>query len=213
MKRITVLVSLIAVLASSATAVADVSPHWYVGWQFVTVPVSVTAKGKPKGRSAPKLTFDLTRSGARVNCLVTFQDVISNPSDRHGPAGTDEMTAFGLTRCTQESGTSVCSGPVEVVALGLPWRSHLIFAAPGVRDVIEGVGFDFRCGGGQRIGSFTGTLSPIFNDVTKPGKACQPTNPRPCAQLEYQAEPLLDGSGGTVTVTAVHKLRTTVEVK
>lgn len=204
-KIVTGLVFLLVISAAVAmpmAAQAEGTPHWYVSWVFVKKPVSV------RMRDNAALTFDLTALGATVTCHVAYTDVVVNPS--MSEAGTDEMTAFGLSKC--KPAKKLCpTSALEVLPRALPWSSHLIVGPP-IRDVIEGVELAFVCSGGSQIGTFAGTLSPIVND-RQGERGCKATNPKPCASLEYQGEQSLSGESGFVDVTGVDHIKTTIEVK
>lgn len=68
------------------------------------------------------------------------------------------MTELALSGCTSKPSPCPTKTKVEVIALNLPWKTHLI-AGPPIRDVIEGVDLQVRCGGGV-VETLTGTLEP-----------------------------------------------------
>jgi hypothetical protein len=170
-------------LATLPSAAAAAPPHWFSEGKLVgseTVPV----------KTYGKLIFHLTQFGGVVECKVKDSETITNPPT--GGPGTDEMLAFRLMGCKSLPGTPpICTTKIEVIALGLPWHTHLAEEppAPGVRDVFEGVALEFRCKKGMNYGVFSGRLNPkVGNSV-----------------LEFEGEQL-SGGFGTVTVTGIDKL-------
>lgn len=184
------LLSIASLLASAGFATmpmaaqAGSTPHWYSEGKLIVgeaVPV----------KTSGKLTFDLTQFGATVTCKVKDTETITNPAT--GAPGTDEMTTFKLSGCaTPKGAVSICKTTIEVIALGLPWKTHLVVEPPPtIRDVIEGVVLEFRCKKGMSYGTFSGTLSPkVGNSV-----------------LEFEGGAALSGEFGTVTVTGNDKLK------
>ena len=59
------------------------------------------------------------------------------------------------TCATPVGAASICPGKIEVLALGLPWHSHLA-EFPPIRDVLEGVAIEIRCKKGMSYGVFSG---------------------------------------------------------
>ncbi len=94
---------------------------------------------------------------AIVKCKVRDHENIVNPVG--GGDGVDEMTEYVATGCSEKP--SPCPGktPLEVIARNLPWTTHLV-PGPPVRDVIEGVAIESRCGG-VPLDLFAGTLMPV----------------------------------------------------
>jgi hypothetical protein len=175
-----------AVLAAMPVAAwAGPTPHWFSDGKLIG-PEIVTVK------TAGTLTFDLTQFGATVTCKVKDEETIANPAA--GGPGTDEMTLFKLSACkTPVGAVSLCKTKMEVIALALPWASHLTVEppAPGVRDVLEGVALEFRCKKGMNYGVFSGGLSPkVGNSV-----------------LEFEGGAALSGVFGTVTVSGEDSLK------
>ncbi len=175
----------VGVLAAGS-AQAGPTPHWFSDGMLISGnPVPVKTSGK--------LEFDFTQFGVTVTCKVADAETIQNPAS--GGPGTDELTAFRVSMCKESRGAPapLCKAPtkMEVVALGLPWKSHLVSEAPVVRDVIEGVVLEFKCTkGGMNYGPYTGTLSPkVGNSV-----------------LEFEGGAGLSGTFGTVLVKGKDKM-------
>ncbi len=173
----------VAMLAAMAfSAQAETIPHWLSeGKEIVGQPVSVKTSGT--------LAFDLTQFGVTVTCKVKDTETITNPAS--GGPGTDEMTTFKLSHCTEVGPAPLCTTVMEVTALGLPWHSHLVSEPPVVRDVIEGIVLAFKCKKGMSFGAFTGSLDP------KVGSSV----------LEFEGGKALSGEFGTVTVKGNDNLR------
>jgi len=167
-----------------AAAQAEPIVHWFSDGKLITgQPVTVKTSGS--------LTFDLTQFGAMVTCKVKDIETISNPAS--GGPGVDEMLTFRLSGCsTPVGGTKLCPGKIEVIALGLPWHSHLAVLppAPGIRDVLEGVAIEIRCKKGKSY-VFAGNLSPQVG----------------FSVLEFEGGAGLSGEFGTVTVTGKDMLK------
>ncbi len=177
--------TVIAFVVMPVAASAGATPHWFSDGKLITAEVVPV-------KTAGTLTFDLTQFGATVTCKVKDNETITNPAS--GGPGTDEMTTFALTGCkTPVGAVGTCKTKTEVIALGLPWATHLALEppAPGVRDVFEGVALEFRCKKGMNYGIFTGTLSPkVGNSV-----------------LEFEGGRELSGVFGTVTVSGTDTLK------
>ncbi len=173
-----------ASMTFTAAAQAEPPVHWFSEGKLITgetVPV----------KTSGTLTFDMTQYGAMVTCKVKDSETITNPAS--GGPGTDEMLKFKLSGCTTPVvAVSICPGKIEVLALGLPWHSHLaeLPPAPGIRDVLEGVALEIRCKKGMSYGVFSGTLSPKVG----------------LSVLEFEGG-ALSGVFGTVTVTGKDTLK------
>jgi hypothetical protein len=175
----------LAALAAAPAAQAAPIPHWYSEGKLIvgeTVPV----------KSSGTLTFFLTQYGVKISCKVTDTETIENPAA--GGPGQDLMTSFRLSRCKPGRGErNICEPTsLEIVALGLSWKTHLAIEppAPGVRDVIEGIALEFKCSAGPVLGVVTGTLNPkVGNSV-----------------LAFAGGKALSGPFGPVTVKGSDKL-------
>lgn len=182
-----VAIGVLAGAVVAATAQAGPAPHWLSdGTTIVGNPVPVKTSGK--------LSFTFTQFGTTITCKVTDEELIQNPAS--GGPGIDEMTAFRLSMCKEQRGTTtrLCTPPtkIEVTALGLPWRSKLVAEPPIVRDEIEGLTLEFKCTkGGTNYGPYTGTLKPkVGNSV-----------------LEFEGAAGLGGTFGTVLVSGSDKMK------
>jgi hypothetical protein len=161
-----VLVAAAATAAAIAMpAFAHAAPHWLADGKLVTRPLKVNS-------SLPResLTFNFSPPGAgSITCTVIEKQIVIDPSG--GEAGTGELRAFSARTCEpeDEAAESLCGEEFHVDPVGLPWRSHLALEppAPGVRDVLEGVGIEVRCTklfakggkGGRSLGVYKGTLN------------------------------------------------------
>jgi hypothetical protein len=180
-----------------AGAQAETVPRWFIGWGAVgTAGASVGIRAR-----AAKLTFHLMGGGVTATCRVVDQETVVDP---HEAAGIGEVTSVALSKCTPPD--SRCgSAKLDVLALGLPWGTHLAISGGSIRDVWEGVQLDFRCAGGADLGAFMGTLSPVVNDHAALAK-CSCCHPRDCAQLEFEHEEL-SGLAGGLGVSGVDKIQ------
>lgn len=203
-----ILIGLAPLVAATAAALPLIAhatpsaPHWLNGPQVIRNEEHVPVMNRGNGQ---KLTFTVTKAAASVTCNVAFRDVITNPLNE--TAGIDEMTVFQPTKC--KGGAGLCpSGKVGIVALGLPWPSHLSTEVPAGAEgnnVIEGVALEFQCGGTKGAGIFKGMLSTLVKQL--PNKPhCGGQNPHPCALFEYRGEPSLSGGSGTVAVSGAERI-------
>lgn len=181
------LLALAAYAAIPLVAQAEPPPQWLSEGKPIGVqPVTVKTSGK--------LTFSITQFGVKVTCKVTDRDVITNPPT--GAPGTDEMKTFKLSGCKAgKKERNICApGALEIVAVGLPWLTHLALIPPnpGVRDVIENMALEFRCSkGGATLGTITATPFPkVGNSV-----------------LEFEGLGPFEGPFGSVFVTGNDKLK------
>jgi hypothetical protein len=193
-KRFVGLVLLLAAplfAASALTAQAGPTPHWYSDGQLITGSELVQTNGK--------LTFDLTQFGAKLECALTDSETIANPPT--GASGSDSITAFRLTGCNITAGAvSVCTTPIRVLPLGLPWTTSLAVMPPavGIRDVI-GLTLKFRCG--THVWNAKGSLNPeVGLSVLKfqGGKALASA----VGAITVVGVDYLTGPAGDVTITA-----------
>ncbi len=124
-------------------------PHWYSNGKLI-----------PEGQEEPVATSGTVTIGSgeqQTSCKVKDKETIVNP--KGGGAGTDELTELVLSGCTSKPTPCPAKTKEEVLALNLPWQTHLI-AGPPIRDVIEGVDLQVRCSG-KVIETLTGTLEPV----------------------------------------------------
>ncbi len=187
------LVSVSAFAAITATSMGASLPHWLSDGQPIsTKPVKV--------KTAGTLKLGLTQFGITITCKVKDVEEISNNVDG---LGVDEMTVFKLSGCKPPKGTvSRCApGKFEVIALALPWQSHLaVTSAPGIRDVIEGVTLQIKCSGGAEFGTWSGTLQPkVGNSVLEFEAGEALTSP---SFLTVEGTDTLKGPPGDTTITA-----------
>ncbi len=181
---------LLAGLAAAATvalapaaAQAAGEPHWFSDGKLIA---NETVSVKTHGA----ITFHVPQFGDMITCKVADTETIENPAA--GGPGIDQMTAFKLSGCKQGPGEPIpCATKMEVIAHGLPWKSHLEESGgPPVRDWIEGIQLEFRCKKGAVFGTITGSLNPkVGNSV-----------------LEFEGGTTLVGPFGPVTVTGLDKL-------
>lgn len=178
-----------AALTFGITASAQAAPHWLAEGKLIgsqTVPV--------KGRG--NLGFRVGINEA--DCAVKESGTITNPPG--GGAGIGEMLTFRTASCTNPADPHqppMCpSGPKsrpEILALGLPWPSHLAAAESPTRieDVLEGVQLEARCKQGMSYGVFSGTLVAIV----EPG------------ELRFEGRGGLPGASGTLFIEGAVPLR------
>jgi hypothetical protein len=206
-KRILVSLASLAVTAAAvgppAADAVFTAPHWIVGGQVIRNEKHVVVANL----GGHKLTFEITKTGAAVTCTISLRDTITNPLDES--AGVDQMTAFQPAKCAQKVGPRLCPhGHVGIVALGLPWPSHLALPRPEgaeANNLLEGVGLEFRCNEAKVAGPFKGVLNAVVNQL--PGRpGCGGLNPHPCAQFEFRKEASLSGEGGNVAVSGVARI-------
>jgi hypothetical protein len=194
-KRLVGLALLLAtpLLATGAlTAQAGPTPHWYSDGKLISATEPVKTNGK--------LTFDLTQFGAKLECVLTDSETITNPPT--GAPGTDSMGQFNLTGCNITSGAvGVCSAPIKVLPLGLPWTTYLAVMPPavGTRDVIE-LTLEFRCGA-HVLGNAKGSLNPKVGAsvlLFQGGRAL----PSGFGAVRVIGADYLTGPAGDLTITA-----------
>jgi hypothetical protein len=186
-RKLALLAPLLAVAAFAVVpAAAQAVPHWYKKNVLVgSAPVSVATGGA--------LTFEAL--GNTIKCKVKDTEEIWNPAS--GGPGQDLVTAFTATGCKNKSTTPVCpKGPVELLAIGLPWLSHLFTTPPPgsvIRDEIEKIRLQLRCIPGAVGDEFEGSLTPEVGNgkliFGGPGGG-----------------QLLDSSSNPMTVTGIDKL-------
>jgi len=178
------IVSSAAVVAFAVVPVASQAagtPHWYSdGKLIVNEKVSVRTSGV--------ISFHVPQFSDVITCKVKDTETIENPAA--GGPGLDEMTSFRLSGCKAGAGeTTPCTTKMEIIALGLPWKTHLEESL-GIRDWIEGIELEFRCKKGAVLGTITGPLNPKVG----------------ASVLEFEGGKTLVGPFGPVTVTGVDKL-------
>jgi alpha-tubulin suppressor-like RCC1 family protein len=145
----------------------QIYPHWYSDGELIA-----EGQTEPVATSAT-FSVQVPGEGKRatvVKCKVKDEETIVNPVG--GGAGTDELTQFTASSCSGKPVGCPAGSKVELLAHNLPWHSHLV-AGPPIRDVIEGVDLEVRCGGvpfelitenleptvGTSVLDFTGTVS------------------------------------------------------
>jgi hypothetical protein len=183
-------------IAAVSALVAGVVGIAAVPAQAAGVPRWVTEGKELVGSATAKTSGNLTMKIGRVptlNCKVKDVETITNPAST-GEAGTDEVTAFKVGKCTQLEHNGPACKAWKVTAMHLPWRSQLT-AVPGpqIVDAIEGVSLNGHC-----RSRYSETITPL-----------EPVRGRVGAGvLEFEERPLLEGvddlkgKGKNKTVTA-----------
>jgi hypothetical protein len=159
-KKLAALTPLLAVVAFAVVpAAAQAVPHWYKkGVLIGSAPVPVATSGN----------LTLEALGMTIKCKVNDNEEIWNPAS--GGPGQDLVTVFTLSKCKNKTATPICpKGAVEVLAMGLPWPSHLFSTPPPgsvIRDEIEKVRLQLRCLPGAIADEFEGSLTPEVGNGT-----------------------------------------------
>jgi alpha-tubulin suppressor-like RCC1 family protein len=166
-------------------ATAEPVPHWFKG--NVELP-----PGGPHQNMTTKGALTFHTLGVATVCKLKDEEKIWNPLG--GGAGEDEVTLFtlGSTKCGSTPQVCPPHTSTEVISKGLAWPSHLIYVAPVIRDEIEKIKLEVRCGG-TYVDEFEGTLTPTVGDGV----------------LEFGngSGQLKDGAGNITTVTGIDKLK------
>jgi hypothetical protein len=175
-----VCVGLAGYAIAPVSAQAAGPPRWFAEGVLVSEPIPVKTGGT--------LVFHVSQPSFTSTCKVKDREKIENPAS--GGPGIDEMTEFLVKGCKSE-GEQVPCAKLEVVALGLPWKTRLEEPVPGlIRDLFEGVQLEFKCKKGAVLGTVSGNLNPkVGNSV-----------------LEFEGGKMLLGGFGPVTVTGNDRL-------
>jgi hypothetical protein len=203
------LAPLLAVVAFAATATAAqaTAPHWYrceAGGGTFSAGCTATGSGFKKTligaspglavKTAGGLRFKETISGVEIECKVTDEGQIWNPTG--GAAGEDSIASIGFG-CTNRSG---CTTP-ELKVMDLPWKS-LLMAGPPITDRISGIEIEEYCGG-TFYNEFSGHLTPELVNG-KPSFAKFTSSTGSLTSLMHPVEVIgeddIEGPGGEVVL-------------
>ena len=142
------------------TAADFSAPHWYSNGQRInegeteTVATSGTLSTKVRTVLPPEVEVNTV-----VKCKLSDQEKITNPVG--GGSGTDEFTAFELSKCTAKP--TPCPGVgIEARALGLPWRTELLWSP--LEDEIPGFSLELKCANGNTLKTITEAVTPRVGD-------------------------------------------------
>lgn len=115
--------------------------------------------------------LSLEALGNKITCTVKDTGNIWNTT--LGAPGQDEVLTFENSACAPSVPPCETGETVELIAAGLPWKTHL---AGGQRDVIEGIHIEIVCNkaGTKTVKDvFSGTLSTkIHNGTTGTEAGC-----------------------------------------
>jgi FG-GAP repeat len=133
---------------------SPIRPHWYSNGTVI-----------PGGAVEPVATNGVITlhegSKATVTCKVKDHETIRNPVG--GGAGTDEVTEFALSKCKASPSRCPGNAKTEIIARKLPWLTQLV-EVPPIRDMIEGIDLEVKCGNGVVLDTYTGTLMPTVGN-------------------------------------------------
>ena len=179
------------VIGGKEVPAGSAGPYWYSNGKLI-----------PEGQEEPVATsgtITLASGEQQTSCKVKDEETIVNPTG--GGAGTDEFTELALSGCTSKPSPCPTRTKEEVIALNLPWKTHLI-AGPPIRDVIEGVDLQVRCSG-TVIETLTGTLEPeVGKSVLEFGKGSGSLTTETKATATVGGNDKLTGPKGDEEITA-----------
>jgi len=160
------LLFVLGALAPAPSAQAE--PHWFRGEAELTKgapPLSIPASGE----------ITLLIVGLReVRCQASGTEDLSNPAIGFGE---DSIAKLELSRCRITHALCPETKNVEVVPLGLPWRSQL-FAGTLEGDALEGAKLEVRCKAGHTLHLFEGSLQgPVADGSIELGGTLREAEP------------------------------------
>jgi hypothetical protein len=152
-----VTLAIVAFAVTSVVAQAAGPVQWFSDGKLI--PAGVVVPVATSGKLTITLRAPTGAPIGSITCKIKDKDKIQN-----GPnGGMDEMTMFTFSGCKAKPSPCPARTKAEIVALSLPWQSHLT-AGPPIRDELV-VALEIRCSR-QPLTVLEGTLTPEVGKST-----------------------------------------------